>query len=218
MKKILYIGSGNSAIQALDSKYDDCVKVAVNNAWRLFENKSFDVWIHSGDFPRERFPNIKNYKDEICYKNYSVSAEKAAKQFEWITESPQHYAGYTIFFMGLYYILMEMNPDKIGLLGFDHDYNPKKVEKWLGDKRPNIQNRFNDKKEKTIDEWSKNYFGGMAFDFFYGHGTPDPIRLGVEELKKKFELAENSAEKLGIEIVNCSGVISDINTFPQGVL
>jgi hypothetical protein len=216
--KILYIGSGMSATQALEPQYDDCIKVAVNNAWRLFENNRFDVWIHSGDFPRERFPKIKNYDSEIAYSQYSKSAEAAMKRFGWVSKSPQHYAGYTIFFMGLYYILMEMNPDKIGLLGFDHDYNSAKTEKWNNDNRPNIQNRFNDKTESTIEEWSNNYFGNMEKDFFYGHGTPDPLRLGKKHLLEKFEIVKNSAKTLGVEIVNCSGVFSDINTFPHGEL
>lgn len=218
MKKILYIGSGMSATQALNPKYDDCIKIAANNAWRLFENSKFDVWIHSGDFPNERCPIIKNYESEVCYKDYTAAINKAKDVLKWECKSPQHYSGYTIFFNGLYYILMEMKPDKIGLLGFDHDYNPEKIEKWNNDNRPNIQNHFNKKKERTIEEWSQNYFKNMKQDFFYGHGTPDPIRLGEKHLIEKFEIAKNSAKTLGVEIVNCSGVISNINTFPQGEL
>lgn len=218
MDKILYIGSGNSAKQSLDEKYDDCIKVGVNNAWRLFKDSKFDTWIHSGDFPREMSPTIKNYNNEVNYSDYSKSAKKAADYFKWETTSPQHYGGYTIFFMGLYYILMEMNPSRIGLLGFDHDYNPVKVAKWDNDKRPNIQNQFNKKSEKTIEEWSSNYFKGMDADFFYGHGTPDPMRLGEKTLLEKFEIAKQSAGVLGVDIVNCSGVVSSINTFPFGEL
>lgn len=218
MKKVLYIGSGKSALQALDPKYDGCIKVAVNNAWRIFENDKFDVWIHSGDFPRERFPVNKNYEKEVTYEEYSVTAAAVAKKLNWNIKSPEHHCGYTIFFMGLYYIMMEMKPDRIGLLGFDHDYNMEKVEKWNSDNRPNIQNQFNKKTEKTIEEWANNYFHNMEEDFFYGHGTPDPIRLGKEHLIGKFELAKKSSQELGIDIVNCSGVLSEINTFSLGEL
>ncbi len=95
--KILYIGSGKSATQALDPRYDGCIKVAVNNCWRLFDGSRFDVWIHSGDFPKERCPKHKNYDREISYEEYSKSVENASKLFGWVTDSPQHYAGYTIF-------------------------------------------------------------------------------------------------------------------------
>jgi hypothetical protein len=43
--------------------------------------------------------------------------------------SPAHHIGYTIFFLGLYWIMLELQPTDIYLLGFDHDYNPKKTEK-----------------------------------------------------------------------------------------
>jgi hypothetical protein len=58
----------------------------------------------------------------------------------------------------------------------------------------------------------------MEKDFFYGHGTPDPLRLGEKHLLEKFEIAKNSAKILGVEIVNCSGVSSAINTFPHSEL
>jgi hypothetical protein len=214
MKNVLYIGSGRSALGALDEKYNGYIKVAVNNAWRIFKDTHFDIWIHSGDFPKESFPTVKNYDIEVGYTLYSKSAKKASEYFKWVTDSPQHYAGYTIFFMGLYYILMEMSPNEIGLLGFDHDYNPEKVEKWNSDNRPNLQNKFNNKLEPTIEEWSNNYFKGMEEDFFYGHGTPDPMRLGKHYLIEKFKRSQNSANELNIEIFNYSNVSSDINIFP----
>ncbi len=113
---------------------------------------------------------------------------------------------------------MEMEPSKIGMLGFDHDYNPEKVHKWLIDGKPNIQNQFNDKKEPTIQEWADNYFDGIPTDFFYGHGTPDPMRLSLEYLKDRFERAIESAKILGVEIINCSKNPSKINTFPTSEL
>jgi hypothetical protein len=216
MKKILYIGSGISALDCNDPKYENYTKVAANNAWRLFENKRFDIWIHSGDFPRECFPSIKNYDTEVYTEHYGKSAEKAAKILNWDTKSPQHYAGYTIFFLGLYYIMMELEPSEIGLLGFDHDYNPEKLKKWHMDDRPNLQNRFNNKKEPTIEEWSRNYFKDMDADFFYGHGTPDPMRLGDKYILDKMDIAKESAKTLGIKIHNFSKRDSKLTTFEYG--
>ena len=216
--KILYIGSGKSALKVHNMDLSDYTIVCVNNAWRLFEKTSFDIWIHSGDFPRENYPTIKNFQMEVCNKDYEASSRKALEIFKWKTNSSQHYLGYTIFFSGLYWIMMTQSPEKIALLGFDHDYNPEKVIKWNEHNRPNIQNKFNNKKEKNILEWSNNFFSNMEPDFFYGHGTPDPIRLGENHLIEKFELAKKSAKTLGIKLVNFSNVVSKINTIEKEII
>lgn len=212
---IIYIGSGKSALNVLKMDISKYTIICVNNAWKIFENKMFDIWIHSGDFPKENFPMIKNFKTEISHKDYEESAKKAADVFNWKTNSPQHYLGYTIFFLGLYWIMLTLSPKKIGLLGFDHDFNPEKVNKWNQNNRPNIQNQFNKKKEKTILEWSNNFFINMEPDSFYGHGTPDPIRLGESHLIQKFNLAKENANILGIKLVNFSTVESKINTIEK---
>ena len=82
--------------------------------------------------------------------------------------------GYTIFFLGLYWIIDFLEPDKISLLGFDHDYNPSKVKKWNENKRPTPQNYITKTQDQTIKEWSESFFEGMRPDSFYGQGTPGP--------------------------------------------
>lgn len=214
-RNILFIGSGKSAklIENLDlTKY---TVVCLNNAWRLFENKNFDYWIRPNDFPIENYPKNKNYKREIRYEDYSFSMEHACKILNIQTKFPEQTLGYTSFFAGLYWIMVELKPKKISLLGFDHDYNTEKVKKWEKDNRPNIQNQFNKKTEKTIEDWASKYFDGMEKDFFYGHGTPDPLRLGVDVLISKFELAKINAKKFNINLVNLSPVISTINTIEK---
>ena len=106
---------------------------------------------------------------------------------------------------------MNNGAKKISLLGFDHDYNPEKVEKWLKNQRPNPQNHYLKPKEKSINESLEDFFKGMKKDSFYGQGTPDPIRLGETHLREKFLLAIDNAEKLGVELVNLSPVNSSIN-------
>ena len=107
---------------------------------------------------------------------------------------------------------MSLNPKKISLLGFDHDYNPEKVKKWKEAKNPNIQNRFSNKSEKTIKEWGDNFFSNMVPDSFYGlHSTPDPLRLEVNHLIEKFALAEECAKKLDIDLGNLSPVTHGLN-------
>lgn len=216
---VLYIGSGNSAklIDKLDlSKY---TVVCVNNAWRLFQDSSFDVWIHSGDFPKEHSPKIKMYHREVSAKDYSLSTASIINSLNIDCKSPQHYVGYTIFFQGIYWIMNELKPEKISLLGFDHDYNQSKVDKWNEHKRPNIQNKFNNKQKKqNITEWLNLFYDGMETDFFYGHGSPDPMRLGTQHLIDKFEILKKNAQKLNISIVNLSPIISPINTIEKEMI
>jgi len=205
---ILYVGSGRSAqlVKRIDlSKY----KVAcVNNAWRLFEK--FDIWIHSGDFPSENRPKTKNFEIEVSHREYNKAAQEMAEKLGAATRSPSHYFGYTAFFNGLYWLMNEQ-PKKISLLGFDHDYNPEKVKKWQENNKPSPQNQYLKPKDMTINEWLGDFFKGMEKDSFYGQGTPDPLRLGEKHLKDKFLLAIENAKKLNIELVNLSPVESNIN-------
>jgi hypothetical protein len=208
---ILYIGSGNSAnlYKNLDlSKY---TVVCANNAWRLFSDSSFDYWIHSGDFPREWHPPNKNYIHEISYNEYKNSSVNICNRFEIKTTSAQHYIGYTIFFQGLYYIMDTLSPTKISLLGFDHDYNEEKVKKWEINGKPTPHNKFLKDSSQSIAEWANSFFEGMQSDSFYGHGTPDPLRLSKKHLVEKFNIAIDIAIRLNIELVNLSPVESDIN-------
>ncbi len=210
-KNILYIGSGPSATMAKEidlSKYTVC---CANNAWRLFEDSHFFAWIHSGDFPKENFPKQVNYELEINNNDYEKTSIIANKLFDWNTKSPPNYLGYTIFFLGLYWIMTTLRPEKISLLGFDHDYNPEKIKKWEEHDRPNVQNFFNNKQEKNLQDWGNNFFKGLKQDFFYGHGTPDPMRYPESHLIKKFKIAQQSAEFLNIDLGNLSPVISEIN-------
>lgn len=218
--KVLFIGSGLSALQARSDKYHDHIKVCLNNAWRIYEGGEFDYWIHPADFPEENYPLNVNYKKEISYEDYTAALNQGASQvgFQGVTGFElEKSIGYTSFFQGLYWIMLTLSPEKIGLLGFDHDYNQNKIDKWLADDIPNIQNGFNDKKEKTIKEWSDNYFQGFEKDFFYGHGTPDPMRYGHHYIESKMALAQEKAKSLGISIVNYSERYSPYNVFEREI-
>lgn len=213
MSKVLYIGSGNSA-KLVDTIDTSCYYiVCANNAWKLFKNSKFDAWIHSGDFPYENRPKKDdiNYKLEVSHKEYSLSAENICKKLQISTKSPCHILGYTIFFLGLYWILDNRPNSDIYLLGFDHDYNSKKIQKWNSNNRPNPQNKYLKPKNQSIAEWSDQFFSGMQKDSFYGHGTPDPMRLGLTHLKQKMQNAITNANKLGVQVVNLSPVESEFN-------
>ncbi|MBW7981049.1 hypothetical protein [Enterobacillus tribolii] len=213
--KVLYIGSGLSALQAKTEDYSDHLIICLNNAWRIFEDKKFDIWIHPGDFPFENYPPRARFYLDITYTEYQRTAAEACKKLNWNVKFPEHHIGYTSFFQGLYWIMMDLKPTKIGLLGFDHDYNPQKTEKWIKAECPGIHNGFNKKSESTIKEWSDNFFQGYEPDFFYGHGTPDPMRqgLGEKHIREKMVLANGAAQELGIDLVNYSKRPSPYNVF-----
>ena len=211
MYNVLYLGSGNSAKLIDKLNLDNYFIVGVNNTWRLFKDSRFDIWIHSGDFPVENRPKLKNYDAEISYNEYSKSASSIVEKLGIKCNSPQHYLGYTIFFMGLYWIMNDLQPSKISLLGFDNDYNPDKVDKWNNHNRPNPQNSYLKPRGQSIKDWSNDFFKDMKHDSFYGHGTPDPIRLGMQHLIQKMRQAVENSDFFGIEILNLSPVCSEFN-------
>lgn len=216
---VLYIGSGKSSelIKYLDlSKY---YVVALNNAYRHFEDKELDCWIHSGDFPREWRPKDKSFiKREVTHPEYENGVKDIINKLDIVAASPAHYVGYTMFFQGLYFLANEFHPKKISLLGFDHDYNPEKVAIWKAQGQPNPQNNFKRVGGESIKDSLDKTFEGKSPDSFYGHGTPDPLRLGENHLTQKFELAGEIFKQLGITLVNLSPVESEINTLPKEVI
>ena len=209
--KVLYIGSGNSAklVNSIDT--NNFHVVCANNAWRLFESSHFNTWLHTGDFPDENRPKTKMFDEEISCKEYSISANELVKKLNAKCKSPQHFLGYTVFFQGLQWIMNSHPKKDIYLLGFDHDYNPEKISKWNKHKRPGPNNNFYRKQDQSISNWSEEFFKNMENDCFYGHGTPDPMRLGIKYLKEKMQQALKHASILDINIYNLSPVESEFN-------
>jgi hypothetical protein len=202
-KDVLYVGSGNSAL--LSSQYDlsNLIVCCVNNAHLLFD--SFDYWIRPGDFPIENYPKIKNYKQGISYSEYSKQIRIISERLNWNVASVEHHAGYTTFFNGLYWIMGELSPKNIYTIGFDHDYNKEKLKKWYEKGNPAPNNRYN-----GLD--IQKEFKEFENDSFYGISTPDPMRLGEQHLKEKFEIAKETAKQLNINLWNLSDV-RGINSF-----
>lgn len=93
---------------------------------------------------------------------------------------------------------------EIYLLGFDHDYNKKRVEKWRG---------------KYITDSSKlaDMFNGQGEepDAFYGQNTPDPLRHGADNLESMFRLAQQHAAIYGCRIFNLSSKRGGIEVFER---
>lgn len=207
MDEILYVGSGVSALRIEDFRggRKTCV---TNNAWRLWRDG--DTWIHSGDFPFKSEIAIPK-ESIVSHRQYAGAAREACDHLKIQTQSPEHYVGYTIFFQGLNWIAWNFRPCRILLLGFDHDYNEEKVEKWEELGRPNPQNKFKGFEGRTADA----VFSDMKPDAFYGHGTPDPLRLKKEYLTELFRRASRTLADLGCECFNASGVTNGLNPFPQ---
>lgn len=205
---VLYVGSGKSALMAKNLDLSKYTVVAVNNAWRIFEDLKIDYWIHPNDFPADKFPNKKIFGKEIIHKDYEHTSNLANEYFKWNAVQPMHYCGYTIFFQGIYWIMFNLKPKKIYLLGFDHDYNMKKVEFWKENGMPGLDVK---KKEPNLD------FSNFESDFFYGHGNPDPLRFEKSHLASKFDLLKKNANLLNIKLFNLSSVTSEINTIEKGL-
>lgn len=205
---VLYVGSGKSALMAKNLDLSKYTVVAVNNAWRIFENSKIDYWIHPNDFPSDKFPTKKIFGKEIIHNDYEYTSNLANEHFKWNAIQPMHYCGYTIFFQGIYWIMFNLKPEKIYLLGFDHDYNVKKVEFWKEKGMPGLDVK---KKEANLD------FSNFESDFFYGHGNPDPLRFEKSHLISKFDLLKKNAKLLNIKLFNLSSAKSEINTIEKGI-
>lgn len=207
MREILYVGSGKSALKIDDFRYgrQTCV---TNNAWRLW--KDSDIWIHSGDFPIKPDKQIPK-EFTVSHPQYAKAARDTCEHLLIDTKSPEHYVGYTIFFQGLNWIAWNFKPCRILLLGFDHDYNMDKARVWHEMGRPNPQNKFKGFEGRTADE----VFSSFESDSFYGHGTPDPLRLSSEYFAELFERAAKTLSRLGCECFNASGVTNGLTPFPQ---
>lgn len=209
-KNILIVGSGRSAIDCTKWDLTNKIVVCINNAWKLLPDR-FDYHVCSGDFDIKNMPTVKK---SISYTEYSKSIDILSKQLNWKTDYPQHYIGYCIFFQALYWVIEHLKPYKIGTIGCDYDYPEANVIKWLDYNSPNPQNNYNQDKKNKVDaiEWGVSFFSGCEQSHFYGYGTPDPMRLGKEHLIRKFELAKEITQNLGIVVVNYSDV-NAINTF-----
>jgi hypothetical protein len=212
---VLYVGSGKSALLISEINTSGFITCAVNNAWKLFTDIPLNYWIHTGDFISKDRP-LKNSTIEIDHTSYVSAASIICKKFNIDTEFPNHHIGYTIFFQGLYWIMTHLKPKNIFLLGFDHDYNPKKVKLWIDAGCPAPHNNYLCK--SPISDPAPHldiFFKDMEPDAFYGHGTPDPLRLGESEMNTFFTRAKDYSQKLNINITNLSGITSGLNTFSQ---
>jgi hypothetical protein len=215
---VLYVGSGLSAKRAEKEQQKVDICCAVNNAWRVFEKGEVDYWIAPGDFPPTNYPP-KSFKcQHVGYTDYKNSAENIFSSIGETYKFPQHHAGYTTFFQGLYWIFDTLKPKEVYLLGFDHDYDPQKVALWMEQGKPSPHNKYGGAAPVRANEWVNTFFEGCPVDSIYGHGTPDPLRLGVSVMQELFERAKGYANKLGIGVFNASGVTTGLNTFPQKTL
>jgi hypothetical protein len=154
----------------------------------------------------------------VGYAEYKDAAKEIFAHFGETYEYPQHHAGYTTFFQGLYWIFQHLKPKEVYLIGFDHDYDPQKVTLWMEQGKPSPHNKYGGASPVSANKWVSTFFEGCPVDSVYGHGTPDPLRLGIPAIKELFERAKNYADKLGIGVFNVSGVTTGLNSFPQKVL
>ena len=197
--KVLYVGSGKSAIGIADADLSDFIVVCVNNAHKLFTDKKIDYWIFSGDYTGEKpLPEKCKY---ITYKEYEPAIKKLIN-----TPSAVFDVGYTIFLQGLYWIMSELRPEEVYLAGFDHDYPKETLLEWEKFGKPTPQNKI------RLNEWNALQKNTNAF---YGPSTPDPLRFGLGYLVNKFDLAKKNSENLGVKIFNASNCENSLLPFKR---
>lgn len=196
-KKLLYVGSGKSALEYKNHSLDGVDILAVNNSYRAFDC-TIDYYLCSNDFPKNRRPQETQYKNILRKPDFFYGVLSHAKLFQ-LSFRPQ--VGKTIFLDGLYWA-MAKGYSEIYLLGFDHDYNPERVKKWQG--------KYINDQEKL-----KKMFDGIEGDSFYGQNTPDPLRHGENNLKSMFENANKHAIEYQSTIFNLSSKISNFNVFKR---
>ena len=212
---VLYVGSGRSAVKVTEKTFSGLTSCAVNNAWRVFQEGELHYWVHSGDFPASGFPPPDTKAKTVNYFDYQHSPRTVCEKLGVVTDNPEYHIGYTLFFQGLFWVLDTLNPKRILFLGFDHDYNTEKTKKWREVKQPTPHDSFGGAHPEDAIAWGNEFFNTYEPDFFYGHGTPDPLRLGEDELVRLFKQAEDYASRLGCELLNASGVTNGLLPFPQ---
>lgn len=199
-KRLLFVGSGQSALEHKKHKLSEVKILTVNNSIKAFDQR-VDFYLCSTDFPKERMPKPTQYLTLVLKPKYFYHVLSHA----WYYKFPfRPNVGKTIFLDGLYWA-MAKGFDEIYLLGFDHDYNPKRVAKWDG------KHIGNEKKLKEM-------FSGKdeAPDAFYGQNTPDPLRHGKHNLAQMFIDAKHHAETYyGCRILNLSSRKGGIEVFER---
>ena len=188
-KNILLVGSGKSALEYKKHNLKNVDIMAVNNSIKAFDNLVVNYYLCATDFPKTEIPNKNSYKEKISKYSYRYHTLAFAK-YNNLPFRPL--VGKTIFLDSLNWAFTK-GYRKIYLLGFDHDYNPNRVKKWDG-KYLTDSNKL----EKIFDGKDEEP------DTFYGQGTPDPLRLGEENLQNVFNLVQAHSKFYGCEIYNLS--------------
>jgi hypothetical protein len=197
--KVLFVGSGKSALEYKNHEIDQVEVLTVNNSHLAFDD-FVAYYLCSTDFPKKRKPNREKYGELILKPKYFYDVLSHAR-YHKLPFRPQ--VGKTIFLDGLYWA-MTKGFSEIYLLGFDHDYNPKRVEKWDG---KHIGNEEKLKEIFSSDDESP--------DAFYGQNTPDPLRHGKHNLSQMFMDAHKHAAHYGCTIYNLSSRKGGIEVFER---
>jgi hypothetical protein len=197
-KNILLVGSGKSALEYKKHNLKNVDVLAVNNSIKAFDDLVVDYYLCATDFPKNEIPKKNFYKEKISKYNFRYHTLAFAK---YCNLPFRPLVGKTIFLDSLNWAFTK-GYKKIYLLGFDHDYNPNRVKKWNG-------------KYETDNKKLEKIFKGKGFepDTFYGQGTPDPLRFGIEKLSNLFSLVEAHGKFYGCEICNLSSNKKGLTNF-----
>jgi hypothetical protein len=146
---VLLVGSGKSSNEILYHQLDGLVVCAINNAWVI--PSRLDYSICSGDWkPVNGRPQDV---EKISHKKYS--SKEQIKRYGCISDSG---IGATMFFNAVYWILGNLKPDNLGMIGCSMHYPDNKANTFYGAGNPD-PTRFS---EDTLFKWFDRFYDVSA--------------------------------------------------------
>ena len=187
-RKVIIVGSGHSAEKLKSLDTSEVKVVTVNNAWMVSDKWDFNI--HAPDHPRDRRP--KDYPSEK--KVLSSGGEHG-----YVSAVQRHgglqKCGFSITLATAYWVLENLNPNEIGFLGCDMDYQPQEGKTAFYGVGVDIQKR----NEPDPDRMAKRY------------GRNDPEKYLRDVYRRFFDIAKSK----GIDVYNISGVSMSRLPYPM---
>jgi hypothetical protein len=146
---VLLIGSGKSSQELLYRRLDGLVVCAINNAWTI--PCSLDYSIFPGDWipANGRSPEAAG----VSYKQYQSKEQR--EKYGSLHDSG---LGATMFFNSVYWILENLKPKNLGMIGCSMYYPDNKAHTFYGGGNPDPM-RFS---EKTLFKWFDRFYDVSA--------------------------------------------------------
>jgi len=129
-QKVLLVGSGLTATLASDFDLTSWTVVALHHGWQALPPDRWNVFLHCHDAPDEMFPE-KTRPEQLIVNTLQdyIYTEK-----QYYTRNFRRQSGYcrTLFLTGIWWVIHNMNPGVIGVIGCDMHYPGKGNNTFYG--------------------------------------------------------------------------------------